>query len=374
MRPQPPRRCTRQAARALGMLTLAAVGCGGESAPAAGASEGCAGVSGETVRWIVTSTAGGGLDVGSRLLEPFYETAIGAQLVVENRTGAGGTIGARAIRDADPDGSTLGMLNGTARIAADVSDDIQGLHPLRDFTVLGRIAIEDPVWVTRAGSPYQSIEDVLAAAAERPLLFGISDVGGSGFVNASIPSELLGLPVTYVAGYPGGREFSLGLIRDEFDLGAFSFESQLDHIESGELIPILQISDRPVGDHPALQNVPVLAGENGVAARAARRRGEDPAQVIAQATALAQLFQVGRIVVAPPGLDPDLARCLSDRLADVAADPAFLDAAARANRTIRFADPEQLASELTGIDDHRESLASILERHIEQARSGGQGS
>jgi tripartite-type tricarboxylate transporter receptor subunit TctC len=330
-------------------------------------------VSGETVRWIVTSTPGGGLDVGSRLLEPFYEAATGSELVVENRAGAGGTVGARAIRDADPDGRTLGILNGTARLVADVSDEIEGLHPLRDFTVLGRIAIEDPVWVTRAGSSYRSIDDVLVAGRSGPLVFGISDVGGAGFVFVSLPSELLRLPVTYVAGYPGGREYSLALIRGEIDLGGFSFESQLDHIESGELVPILQISDRPVADHPSLRGVPVLAGEEGVVARAARARGEDPAAALSQAAAFSQLFRVGRIVVGPPGLAPDLARCLSDRLASVAADPAFLDAAARANRTIRFASPEDLEAELTGIEAYRESLASILERHIEQARGGPQG-
>jgi tripartite-type tricarboxylate transporter receptor subunit TctC len=330
-------------------------------------------VSGETVRWIVTSTPGGGLDVGSRLLEPFYEAATGSELVVENRAGAGGAVGARAIRDADPDGRTLGILNGTARLVADVSDEIEGLHPLRDFTVLGRIAIEDPVWVTPAASSYRSIDNVLVAGRSGPLLFGISDVGGAGFVFVSLPSELLRLPVTYVAGYPGGREYALALIRGEIDLGGFSFESQLDHIESGELVPILQISDRPVADHPSLHGVPVLAGEEGVVARAARARGEDPAAALSQAAAFSQLFRVGRIVVGPPGLAPDLARCLSGRLAGVAADPAFLDAAARANRTIRFASPEDLEAELTGIEEYRESLASILERHIEQARGGPQG-
>ena len=294
-------------------------------------------------------------------------------MVVENRSGAGGGVGATAIRDAEADGRTLGMLNGTARLVADLSAEIEGLHPVRDFTVLGRLAIEDPVWVTGAGSSFGSIEDVLAEAENRPVLISISDVGGSGFVFASVPSDMLRLPVSYVAGYPGGREQSMGLIRGEVDVGGFSFESVRDRIESGELVPILQISDRPVGDHPALSGVPLLAGEDGVAARAARLRGEDPGPIVAQAEALSQLFLLGRLVVAPPGLAPALAECLVDRLAEVADDPAFLEAAARANRTISFARPGELVAELTAIEEHRESLAAVVRRHIEQARESGSG-
>jgi hypothetical protein len=78
--------------------------------------------------------------------------------------------------------------------------------------------------------------------------------------------------------------------------------------------------------------------------------------------------------VGPPGIAPDLASCLAGRLAAAAADPAFLEAAARAKRTISFADPEQLAAELAGIDEYRESLASILRSEIERAREGGPGS
>jgi tripartite-type tricarboxylate transporter receptor subunit TctC len=330
-------------------------------------------VSGETVRWIVTSTPGGGLDVGSRLLEPFYEAALGAELVVENLSGAGGGVGATAIRDADPDGRTLGTLNGTARLVADLSDEIQGLHPIRDFTVLGRIAMEDPIWVTRAGSPLGSIDGILAEAANRPILFSISEVGGSGFVFASVPSDLLRLPVSYVAGYPGGREQSLGLIRGEIDVAGVSLESTQDRIESGEVVPVLQLSDRPVSDHPSVRGVPLLAGEDGVAARAARLRGEDPGPIVAQAEAFSQLFLVGRLVVAPPGLAPELAQCLTDRLAEVTSDSAFLEAAARANRTFSFARPEELAAELTAVEEHRESLAAVVRRHIEQARGTGPG-
>ena len=85
----------------------------GISSDAAGA---CPGLAGERVRWIVPYSPGGGYDVYSRLLEPFYEEAIGAEIVVENRPGIGGRAGVRMIRDADPDGLTLGIVNGRAHM------------------------------------------------------------------------------------------------------------------------------------------------------------------------------------------------------------------------------------------------------------------
>jgi tripartite-type tricarboxylate transporter receptor subunit TctC len=324
------------------------------------------------VRWIVPTSPGGGQDVLSRLLEPFLERAIGAEIVIENRMGAGGMRGARTIRDAAPNGRTLGIVNGTGRIVAELSGDAAGLHPLNDFTLLGRITVEDPVWMVAPESPFGRVEDLWSRVG-RPIVLGITDVGGSGFVFVSVAAELLGLEVRYLPGYPGGREYALGLMRGEYDVGGFSFESNRDRVEAGDLIPIVQISDGPVGDHPALRGVPVFAGPDGVAARRAAARGADAGAIVAQARALAQLFEFGRVIVAPPGLPEDVGSCLAGRLAEVAADSAFLAAASRAQRTISFATREDFAAELEGWSEERRWLVPILQRQLEVARGGARG-
>jgi tripartite-type tricarboxylate transporter receptor subunit TctC len=352
---------------AMGVLSMAACGDAQEArATAAGGAELCPGVAGETVRWIVTTPAGGSLDVGSRLLEPFYEAALGAEIVVENRPGAGGRIGARAIRDAEPDGRTLGIVNGTAFLAASLSEDVEGIHPLRDFTVLGRLATEDPVWVRGPSSRYRTIEEALASRDD-PILVGITDVGGSSFVFVSVPSELLGLDIRYVPGYPGIQEYMLGLLRGEIDFAAIAFESLRDRIEAGELTPVLQLSDRPVAEHPSLEGVPLLAGPDGVAARVARARGAE-AEGLARTAALIRLFGIGRLVVGPRGLPPELAGCLASRLAEVAADPALHAAAARARRIITFAGPAELTREVQLTEEDLTSLASVVRRHVALVR------
>ena len=156
------------------LVVLLALGCSpyGDEAPqiANASSRGCLGVEGRTIRWIVPFTPGGGYDVYSRLLEPLYEEAIGAEILIQNRVGAGGRVGARAVRDAEPDGRTLGLLNAYSLLVGELSGDLSGLNPVEDFTVLGRISPSSPVWVTGSGSRYGTVDDVLAQEDDQPIL------------------------------------------------------------------------------------------------------------------------------------------------------------------------------------------------------------
>jgi tripartite-type tricarboxylate transporter receptor subunit TctC len=359
----------------LWLLAASVVGCQAhdvaERAPEGVGSDACAALAGETVRFIVPYSAGGGYDVYARLLTPFYEDALGASIVVENRTGAGGRLGSRLVRDAEPDGRTLGIVNAFSLIVMGLAEGVTGVDPVDDFTVLGRVAVADPVWVTRPESGFTSIEDVLAARDGRPILFGLNDVSGTAFVAASVGAELLGLDVNYILGYPGTRENSIGLMRGEFDVGAFTFESIRDRVEAGDLVPLLRISDVGAGSHPSLADVPVLSGRDGLAARLARERGEDAEAAVTRAAALSRMFEAGRLVVAPSGLAPDLAECLSARLARVVRDSEFRAAAQRAGRSLAFADPTTLVAELEATEEERASLGEVLRHHAALARNGG---
>ena len=246
----------------------------------------------------------------------------------------------------------------------------RSFDPLSDFTPIGRIAVADPVLVAAGGSSLGTWAQLRATSAAHPLVFGVGGVSDSSWVWFIIASELLHLDVTYVAGYPGTRESSLGLIRGEFDLAGYTFESMLDRIASGDLQPVAQISPHPSG-YASLQGVPVLTGEDGLAAQRAMELGKDPAAAARRAAALDRIFQAGRLIVAPPGMEPALARCLRERLAEVAADGSFLAAAFKAGRTVEFADPITIAAELEATAQDREDLGAVFRRHLEAARSDG---
>ena len=335
-----------------------------------GAAEGCASLSGETIRWIVPYSPGGSYDFLSRVLENPLERELGAEIAIENRTGAGGLIGARALRDSAPDGRTLGVVNSSGLIGAALAGEQDVPSPERDFTVLGRMMLIRHVWVTRADSPYRTVEDVLAAPPERPVLFAVAGVGSTFFISAAVLSEVLGLNARFVAGHTGGKAVRLAVIRGDVDILSIGFSSILKQIESGQLRPLLQIADAPIADHPSLRGVPLLTGPEGIAAERVRRIGGDPEAAARKLDALVALLAVGRTLAAPAGLPSDLTACLRDAVARALASPAFRDAASRAGFDVSDPSSPEAAVRLV-----REAAAGagilepILKRAFQKIRS-----
>lgn len=189
---------------------------------------GCARLQGSSMRWIVPNAPGGGYDVYSRLLVPHLEQALGAEIRVDYVTGASGVRGSRVLRDAAPDGRTVGILNAPALMMASLSDSAVP-NPAEDFTILGRVARSQHVWATGASSGIRSMEDVFRTADSRGIVFAINTVNSLGFAGIAVTCSLLGVRADYVAGYPGVRHASLAAIRGEVDLVSSSFDS-INHL------------------------------------------------------------------------------------------------------------------------------------------------
>lgn len=338
-------------------------------ANAAGASEhACAGLVDETIDWIVPFTAGGGFDVYSRLLEPSLENQIGAEIAVRNMAGAGGLIGSKAIRDAAPEGRTLGIVNGGGLLIARLIEGDSVPSPVSDYSILAGLARQDYVWVVSKSSGIARIEDLWAA--DRPsTLFGIQDVGGLSFVAAALGAHLLGVDIEYVAGYRGSRERVLALLRGEVDVTTTSFETVRGGIEAGDLVPLLQMSVRPISEHPALAGVPTLAGPDGLARIRAAALGKLVEIAGQKATALAQVIDVGAIIVAPAGLDDGMARCLEAKVMAAASDPTFVAAVHDARRSLDVTGGAEVTSVLGEAMSTAEGFKPVLEQALSRVRS-----
>jgi len=335
---------------------------------AGAADEACADLAGQTIEWIVPFAAGGGFDVYSRLLEPSLEAATKAEVVVRNLEGAGGLIGSKAIRDAAPDGSTLGIVNGGGLMIARLIDGDAVPSPAADFAILAGLARQGYVWVTARDSGIGRIDQLWAP--DRPAtLFGIQDVGGLSFVSAALGAHSLGVEIEYVAGYKGSRERMLALMRGEVDLTTASFETLLDGIEAGDLVPLLQLSAGPISDHPALAGVPTLAGSGGLAETRAPATGRSAEAAGREAAALAGIIDVGAIVVAPAGLDPALAGCLEDRIMTAAADPAFVAAVRAADRSLDLSSGAEVTLVLRDAVSTAAAFKPVLEEALRRVRS-----
>ena len=78
----------------------------------------CPQVAGKKVHWIVPTPAGGGFDIYSRLITPFYEKVLGGKIFIKYVPGAGTIIGSKRLKEAAPNGLTLGILNAPALLVA----------------------------------------------------------------------------------------------------------------------------------------------------------------------------------------------------------------------------------------------------------------
>jgi tripartite-type tricarboxylate transporter receptor subunit TctC len=341
--------------RNLGAVAAALLGLGARAGEAAD----CGLLPDTTVSWIVPFTAGGGSDVYSRLIEPFLERHLGRQVAVGNVTGAGGVVGSKAIRDAAPDGTTIGITDAGGLMMGRLSEGDKVRSPTRDFTVLGRIARMRVAWVIRADSPIRTMDDLVAEAAAGKLVIGVTDIGSPAFVSAAITAEILGFPVEFVAGYGGSADSALALMRGDVNLISAGFESMRESLETGELRAILQVSDVPIEEHASLAGVTLLAGPEGFARRRATALGRDPEAADASARLVIEVTGAGRVVMAPAGLSAPVATCLREALMEALADPEFA-AAAGAGRSLDVANGVQALALLEQVEGRAAELAPMM--------------
>jgi len=343
-----------------GALALGALGC--RRPPATGI---CPTLAGRRIRWIVPNAAGGGYDTESRLLQPFLEQQLGAEIVVENIPGAGGLLGARAIAEAPPDGLTLGIAGMPGLLVASLTGQPAAPDPVRAFTVLGRISRSEHVWAVGASSPLGHIDDVIEAGRRRPLVFAINEIGSTNVVSISVASALLGVQAELVAGFSGTRAATLAAARGDVDLVCFDFDTIRSLIEAGELRPVLQLSMAHLADDPVLDAVPLLGGTEGLAARAAVAAGDDPERARQLSAALARLIGCGRVIVAPGRMDPSLTGCLSEAVARSLTDD---ELRARTSRSLQVADGAQARADVEAAAGEAAALLPIIEPALARLR------
>ena len=294
----------------------------------------CPQIKGQRIRWIVPYSPGGGYDIYSRLIEPFYEQRLEAEIVIDNVTGAGGAVGARTLNESEPNGLTSGILAAPGFLVAAMIGQTRTPNPAIDFTILGRVGPIEQLWFTGRQSPLHTMDDLLREARNRPIVFAITEVAGLNFVNPAVISALTNINAEYVAGFAGSREASLAVARGYVDVACFNFDSVRDRIEAGDLRPLLQVARDPIASHPSLRGVPVFGGENGWVVQHAREHDRSGDETRAIASALLNVSRAGRLIAGPPGLGADLVWCLDHRLHEVLTDPAFEAAAAKASRSL----------------------------------------
>lgn len=236
-------------------LTLCAALAAVIAAPASGAYPD------KPVRVIVPTPAGGTPDVVARMVTPGLAAALGQQMVVDNRGGAGGLIGAELAARAAPDGYTLLLSSpGPLTILPHLQKRI-AYDPLRDFTPIGLISIGPFLLISHPSVPAKTVKDVIALAKSQPgkLNYASAGNGAANHLAMELFKSMSGAPITHVP-YKGAPQAVTDLLGGQVQFMFNSIAPVIQHIRA-ERIRVYGIGS--VKRSPQLPDVPTIA-ESGV--------------------------------------------------------------------------------------------------------------
>ncbi|MFY3139442.1 Bug family tripartite tricarboxylate transporter substrate binding protein [Achromobacter xylosoxidans] len=209
---------------------------------------------------IVPASPGGTTDIAARLIADKLAAKLGQQVIVENRAGAAGIIGAQTLARARPDGYTLLMGNiGPNAINYALYKTLP--YKPADFAPVTRVISVPNVLVVNEASPAHSVADLLVLAKQDPgqVSFGSSGSGQSPHLSAELFKQRAGIGGTHVP-YKGAGPAVAALLGQQFTFMIDNLPSSMPYIQSGKLRALAVTSDRRLAELP---DVPTMA-EAGV--------------------------------------------------------------------------------------------------------------
>jgi tripartite-type tricarboxylate transporter receptor subunit TctC len=285
---------------------------------------------GKVIRILVGSPPGGGYDVYARLVAPALAEKIGAEVLVENKSGNGGLAALATLLVRPPDGLTI--MNGSAE-GAILSQMLNRPGATWDVTKLqwlAKLASAPKLWFASKSARYGTVADIRAASRVTWAATGpaddISDV-------EAVISYVLGLHSKIVLGYRGSGDMSLAAISNEVDCGLLSADSALPHIDSIKPLALFGAKRwHHLPDVPTLREVTTL-----------------PADKLWIVELREKIGEAQRAMVAAPDVPADRVDYLRSAFAKVLTDPAVIAEGARTDREIEYmsgADLQRLVGDL----------------------------
>ena len=188
------------------------------------------------LRFIVPFPPGGSTDIYARIIGPRLADALRQQVVIDNRPGAGGALGADLAAKAAPDGYTI-WLGQTNNLAIGPAMRLKNAYdPVRDFSPLTLLMRAPQVMVVNAGSPITSIKDLIAAAKSKPgtLTFASAGIGSSGHICGELFNQSAGIHITHVP-YKGASPAMIDLRGGRVTYLATSLASAAQSVRDGKI-------------------------------------------------------------------------------------------------------------------------------------------
>ena len=207
------------------------------------------------IRLIIPFAPGGSTDIAGRLIGDELGKRLGVPIVVENRAGAGGTIGAAAAAAAPADGYTLLLgPNGSMTISPNLYSSTR-YDPVKDFAPISLIVTAPSVLLVHNSVPAESVQDLIKLAGEQQLSFASAGMGSTQFLSGEMFKALAKVPLLHVP-YKGGGAAAVDLNGGRVSMMFDTLPSALANLRLGNVHALGITSTEPV---QSLPGVPPIA-------------------------------------------------------------------------------------------------------------------
>jgi tripartite-type tricarboxylate transporter receptor subunit TctC len=206
------------------------------------------------VRVVVGYAAGGGPDLQARTLAAQLSLDLGQQFFVENRVGANGTIGTRAVVQSKPDGYTLLFSSNGIAPTPFVYKNL-GYDIFTDLTPVATVGVLDGLFMlVDAKSPYRTLQEFIDHAEKDQAIFGSPGVGNGLHLAAEIFSKKAGIKMQHIP-YKGASEVMTGMLSGSIEVMFVTPPSVMGLLKEGRVRALAFTGSKPF---PAFPDVPVM--------------------------------------------------------------------------------------------------------------------
>jgi len=208
----------------------------------------------QPVHIVVNFSAGGPLDVEARLLAQHASKLIGQPIVVENRPGAAGNIGADVVSRADADGYTILMTTDTVATVNPFVYHDMSFDPAKTLRPIGLAGAFSQVLVVRPELGVKTLDKFITRAKSQTLSYSTAGNASPGHLTFEMFNQATGLKLTHIP-YRGNAQATTDLLGGQVDAGFLAVPGVLQYIKQGKLLPLAISGNQR---DPTLPDVPTV--------------------------------------------------------------------------------------------------------------------